>query len=75
MTDRGCLRLSVLSAIVGLLIVGSPLPSFADERCSQLEMLSQQYAGVELSLTQRAIKRRLVVWYDRNCRVRRTAQN
>ena len=43
-------------------------PAIADERCQQLESLAQQYAGVELNPAQRQIKRRMVVWYENNCR-------
>ena len=40
----------------------------ADDRCQQLEALNQQYAGVTLTSTQQALKRKLVAWYYRNCR-------
>jgi hypothetical protein len=48
-------------------------PAFADEHCHQLEALSQQYAGVELTSAQKQIKRQMIVWYERNCRSSRAA--
>ena len=45
----------------------------ANENCQQLEALSQQYAGVTLTAGQEKLKRRLVVWYERNCHERRSA--
>ena len=75
MFDRWLVRIGAACATAGVLIIGDFLPSLADERCSQLEILSRQYADVELNTAQRAIKRRFVVWYDKNCRLRRTAQD
>jgi hypothetical protein len=47
-------------------------PAIADERRQQLESLGQQYAGVELNSAQKQIKRRMVVWYEHNCRISRS---
>jgi hypothetical protein len=49
-------------------------PAIADERCQQLESLAQQYAGVELNSAQKKIKRHMVVWYEHNCRISRSAE-
>lgn len=40
-------------------------------RCRYLESLNATYAGVTLTAAQQALKRRLVAWYNRNCRSRR----
>jgi hypothetical protein len=45
----------------------------ANDNCQQLEALSQQYAGVTLTVGQEKLKRRLVVWYEKNCHDRRSA--
>jgi hypothetical protein len=36
--------------------------------CRQLEDLARQYAGVRLTSEQQRIKRRLVAWYNDNCK-------
>ena len=61
----------VAAALIFALFAASP--AFADEHCHQLEALSQQYAGVELTSAQKQIKRRMIVWYERNCRSSRSA--
>jgi hypothetical protein len=45
-----------------------------DSNCRQLEDLARQYAGVKLSSYQQQIKRRLVAWYQDNCKRTRTVQ-
>ena len=51
----------------GLFLVLATTAGFADERCGQLVALKQQYAGVELTDEQKAIKVQLVAWYRANC--------
>lgn len=46
----------------------------ADFRCKQLEELNRQYIGVSLSSDQQQMKRKLVAWYNANCRQRRAAR-
>jgi hypothetical protein len=46
----------------------------ADSRCAQLEELNRQYIGVSLSSEQQALKRKLVAWYNVNCRQRRASR-
>jgi hypothetical protein len=46
----------------------------ADYRCNQLEELHRQYIGVSLSSEQQALKRKLLAWYNANCRQRRAAR-
>jgi hypothetical protein len=45
-----------------------------DSNCRQLEDLARQYAGVKLTSHQQQIKRRLVGWYNDNCKRPRTLQ-
>ena len=45
-----------------------------ESNCRQLEDLARQYAGVKLSSHQQQIKRRLVAWYNDNCKRTRTLQ-
>jgi hypothetical protein len=59
---------------VGFLLIAGPTRSFANENCQQLEALSEQYASVELTFVQKQMKRRMVLWYSKNCRVHRSAQ-
>jgi hypothetical protein len=70
------LRFNFLSLLVlsGLFLGAGATRSFASENCLQLETLSQQYAGVELTVYQKQIKRRLVAWYVKNCHGHRSAE-
>jgi hypothetical protein len=52
----------------GLFLAIASTTAHADERCQQLEALNQQYAGVSLTATQKALKRKLVGWYYHNCK-------
>ena len=63
----------VLSAVTFLTITSNAV--LADERCRQLEALNRQYMGVSLTSDQQALKRRLVAWYNANCRTRRASAN
>lgn len=64
-----------LSAVTfSLFMIAAVTPAAAeDERCRQLEELNRQYMGVALTSDQQALKRRLVAWYNANCRSRRAA--
>jgi hypothetical protein len=55
------------------LMVCVPTRLHADIRCQQLEALHAQYAGVELTSTQKELKRQLVAWYYAHCRERHVA--
>jgi hypothetical protein len=59
--------------LLSALFAGAITPASADDNCRRLEVLSQQYEGVALTLDQQRLKHRLVVWYESNCRERRTA--
>jgi hypothetical protein len=56
---------AVLSA--GLLLALSLNAASSAESCQQLEALANQYAGVELTSTQKQFKRKMVVWYSTHC--------
>jgi hypothetical protein len=45
-----------------------------ESNCRQLEDLARQYAGVQLTSQQQQIKRRLVAWYNENCKRTRNVQ-
>ena len=72
--DRSRRILHLASFGVGLLLIASPTRSFANEHCQQLEALSQQYANVELTFVQKQMRRRMVLWYSKNCRAQRSAE-
>jgi hypothetical protein len=50
-----------------LLLAVTSTGAFATENCQHIEMLAQQYAGVELTLSQLQVKRRLTAYYHRHC--------
>ena len=58
----------------GLFLTVASTTALADERCQQLEALNQQYAGVQLTSTQKQLKSQLVAWYKQNCRPTRSAE-
>ena len=39
-----------------------------EQNCRRLENLAREYAGVQLTRPQQQLKRRLVAWYNGNCR-------
>ena len=65
-------RLAILVIAAGLPIVGSGTSAWSN--CRQLEELARQYAGVKLTSDQQRIKRRLVAWYNDNCKPTRSVQ-
>lgn len=58
----------------GFLLSITSTSALADYRCQQLEELNRQYMGVALTSDQQALKRKLVAWYNANCRSRRAAR-
>lgn len=58
----------------GLFLTVTSAAALGDERCRQLEALNQQYAGVQLTSTQKQLKSKLVAWYMQNCRKTRSAE-
>jgi hypothetical protein len=57
----------------GLFLSVASTAALADARCQQLETLNQQYAGVQLTSTQKQHKSQMVAWYKQNCRLTRSA--
>ena len=51
--------------VAGLMLL--PTHALANENCQRLEVLAQQYAGVQLTAAQQIMKRRLTAWYYNNC--------
>lgn len=56
------------AACAGFFLSLTSTASMADYRCKQLEDLHRQYIGVSLTTDQQALKRKLVAWYNANCR-------
>jgi hypothetical protein len=68
-------RPGILVVAAGLLIAMSGTAALSNEsNCRQLEDLARQYAGVKLTSQQQQIKRRLIAWYNGNCKRTRSAQ-
>jgi len=74
--SNALVRAFVLPMIVaGLMIATSGTGALSNEsNCRQLEDLARQYAGVQLTSYQQQIKRKLVAWYNDNCKRTRSAQ-
>ena len=73
------MRVAKRSAIVviatSFLIAMSGTAALSNEsNCRRLEDLARQYAGVQLTSEQKQLKRRLVAWYQDNCKRTRTVQ-
>jgi hypothetical protein len=65
----------IVAIAAGLLTAMSGTAALSnDSNCRQLEDLARQYAGVKLTSHQQQIKRRLVAWYNDNCRRTRNVQ-
>jgi hypothetical protein len=62
-----CVRHSITGLATGLLLAIASSAALGNENCQRLEALAQQYAGVQLTSTQKVLKRRLVAWYKQNC--------
>ena len=59
----------VRSIAAGLLIAMSGTGALGNEgNCRRLEDLARQYAGVQLTSHQQQLKRKLVAWYNDNCK-------
>jgi hypothetical protein len=64
-------RPSVLVVAVGVLTtLGNTEALSSEANCRRLEDLARQYAGVQLTSQQQQLKRRLIAWYNSNCRTR-----
>jgi len=68
-------RMIVAITAAGLLIATNGTVALSNEsNCRQLEGVARQYAGVKLTSEQQRIKRRLVAWYNDNCKRTRSVQ-
>jgi hypothetical protein len=67
-------RTVVAVVVGGLLIAVSGTGALSNEsNCRRLEDLARQYAGVKLTSEQQQLKRKLVAWYNDNCKRTRSA--
>jgi len=58
----------------GLLTALGGSGALGNENCRRLEDLARQYAGVQLTSEQKQLKRKLVGWYNGNCKRTRSAE-
>ena len=62
-------RMAVAVMAAGLFVATSATSALSNEsNCRRLEDLARQYAGVQLTSEQRQLKRKLVAWYNGNCK-------
>ena len=66
---------TLVIATAALIAISGTAALSNDSNCRQLEDLARQYAGVKLSSYQQQIKRRLVAWYQDNCKGTRTSDS
>jgi hypothetical protein len=66
-------RTTAAVVVAGLLIAVSGTGALSNENCRRLEDLARQYAGVKLTSEQQQLKRKLVAWYNDNCKRTRSA--
>lgn len=64
------MRPTVMLVAAGFLTLSSTASLSNEANCRRLEDLARQYAGVQLTSQQQQLKRRLVAWYNSNCRTR-----
>jgi hypothetical protein len=64
---RAFARPSLAALSAGLILAFSSNAALSAESCGRLEALATQYAGVELTGTQKQLKRKMVVWYSTHC--------
>jgi hypothetical protein len=69
-----CARLFRMMIAAGLLVTVSGTAAMSNENCRRLEELARQYAGVQLTSSQQHLKRKLVSWYNTNCKRTRSAE-
>jgi hypothetical protein len=69
------MRINFCSAVLMLLLTAaSGTQALSNEaNCRRLEDLARQYAGIQLTNSQQQLKRRLVSWYNGNCKRARRA--
>jgi hypothetical protein len=68
-------RSAILFIAAALLTATSGSNALSSEsNCRRLEELARQYAGLQLTSEQKQLKRRLVAWYNDNCKRTRSIQ-
>ncbi len=72
-TSNNLVRLFCTLVIAGLFVAASGTTALSSDNCRRLEELARQYAGVQLTSSQQQLKRRLVAWYNANCKRTRSA--
>ena len=69
------MRIAFVSTLaVSLLVAASTTAQSNESNCRYLESLARQYAGVQLTSYQQQVKRKLVAWYNDNCKRTRSVQ-
>jgi hypothetical protein len=65
---------AILVIAVATIIATSGTSALSNEsNCRRLEVLASEYAGVRLTSQQQQLKRRLLAWYNSNCKQTRSA--
>ena len=72
--SRAFARAYRIGLAAGLLVAVSGTAAVSNENCRRLEDLARQYAGVQLTASQKQLKRKLVAWYNGNCKSTRSAE-
>jgi hypothetical protein len=67
-TGRVFVRPLIIVVAAGLSIAASSNSALSNDNCRYLEDLARQYAGVQLTSEQKQLKRKLVAWYNGNCK-------
>lgn len=69
MTVAGMVRAyTVATFAAGTMLTAGSTAALSNDNCRRLEDLARQYAGVTLTADQKRLKRRLVAWYNGNCK-------
>ena len=69
------MRFAVVPTLAACLLIATHTGALSNEsNCRYLESLARQYAGVQLTSYQQQIKRKLVAWYNDNCKRTRSVQ-
>lgn len=69
------MRLAFVPTLAVSLLIASSTAALSNEsNCRYLESLARQYAGVQLTSYQQQVKRKLVAWYNENCKRTRSVQ-
>jgi hypothetical protein len=60
-------RLSLAALSAALILAFGSNAAVSAESCERLTTLAKQYAGVELTVAQKQLKREMVAWYAKHC--------